>query len=494
MHANLPLSRADFLKLKERFMLATLPEFSQAKIIVIGDVMLDRYWSGQAARISPEAPVPVVRVHNSEDRVGGAANVALNIAHLGGQVTLLGVVGDDAEGEELKRLLQAQGVECLFVVQPGLRTICKLRIMAQHQQLIRVDFEDLPLQFDRSLLQAHLEQLLPEHDVLVFSDYGKGTLTDVASLIPLAKQAGLQVLVDPKGTDFQRYAHADVITPNLGELLAVVGSCADESALLARGRKLLADQQIATLLLTRGEAGMTLIQPDRHESLPAQAKDVFDVTGAGDTVIAVMSLGMALNLPLPESMYLANLAGGIVVGKLGTSTVSKEELTRALHGDPNDAQYGIVSEDELACLIAHAKAGGERVIMTNGCFDLLHAGHVSYLQQAKALGERLIVAVNADASVRRLKGETRPINGLQQRMTVLAALACVDWVVAFEEDTPERLYCRLLPDVIVKGGDYSPDQVAGGDCVIKAGGAVKILHFVEGHSTTSMINKARGSE
>jgi D-beta-D-heptose 7-phosphate kinase/D-beta-D-heptose 1-phosphate adenosyltransferase len=227
--------------------------------------------------------------------------------------------------------------------------------------------------------------------------------------------------------------------------------------------------------------------------LPAQAKDVFDVTGAGDTVIAVMALGVALDMPLVEAMYLANLAGGIVVGKLGTSTVSTLELSRAMHGD-RDSMYGIVTEDELAQLIARAKAHDERIIMTNGCFDLLHAGHVTYLQQAKALGDRLIVAVNSDASVKKLKGDSRPINGLQERMTVLAALTCVDWVVAFEEETPERLYCRLLPNVIVKGGDYSSGQVAGGDCVIKAGGEVKILQFVDGQSTTAMINKARATE
>jgi D-beta-D-heptose 7-phosphate kinase/D-beta-D-heptose 1-phosphate adenosyltransferase len=220
---------------------------------------------------------------------------------------------------------------------------------------------------------------------------------------------------------------------------------------------------------------------------------VFDVTGAGDSVIAVMALAVAANQPKTEAMYLANLAGGIVVGKLGTSSVSAEELIRAMHSERSDL-YGVVSEDELACLIAAAKAKSERVIMTNGCFDLLHAGHVSYLQQARLLGDRLIVAVNSDASVKQLKGDSRPINCLQDRMTVLAALACVDWVVSFSEETPERLYCRLLPDVIVKGGDYSPEQVAGGDCVIKAGGEVKILHFVEGQSTTAMINKARSGE
>jgi len=459
----------------------------------MGDVMLDRYWSGKAARISPEAPVPVVHINATEERVGGAGNVALNIAKLGGKVTLIAVVGDDAEGETLRQLLEPEGVACDFVVEKRFRSICKLRIMAQHQQLIRLDFEDTPIEFDRAALSAKLEHNLPDNNVLVFSDYGKGTLADVADHIKLAKRAGVKVLVDPKGVDYQRYAGADVITPNQAELQAVVGIYRDESVLLEKGRELINRYHIPTLLLTRGEAGMTLIQKNLVHSLPAQAKDVFDVTGAGDTVIAVMALCVALDMAMVEAMYLANLAGGIVVGKLGTSTVSIQELTRAMHGD-RDSSYGIVSEDELLKNIARAKAHDEKIIMTNGCFDLLHAGHVTYLEQAKSLGDRLIVAVNSDASVKKLKGDSRPINGLQERMTVLAALACVDWVVSFTEETPERLYCKLLPDVLVKGGDYSPDQVAGGDCVIKAGGEVKILQFVDGQSTTSMINRARAAE
>jgi D-beta-D-heptose 7-phosphate kinase/D-beta-D-heptose 1-phosphate adenosyltransferase len=473
--------------------LAITPEFGAARIIVIGDVMLDRYWSGQATRISPEAPVPVVKVKTVEDRIGGAGNVALNIAKLGGKVILLGVVGDDAEGEMLKFMLEAEGVACDFVVEKSLRSICKLRVMAQHQQLIRLDFEETPIKFDRDVLKDALLRHLPGNDVVVFSDYGKGTLVDVSSHIIAAKQAGVKALVDPKGVDYQRYAQADVITPNLSELQAVVGACDNEQQLIEKGRAILVRYEIPALLLTRGEAGMTLIQDDQVHSLPAQAKDVFDVTGAGDTVIAVMALGVSLDMPLSESMYMANVAGGIVVGKLGTSTVSQQELTRAMHG-ARDSFYGIVSENELAKLFARAKAHDEKIIMTNGCFDLLHAGHVAYLEQAKALGDRLCVAVNSDASVKQLKGESRPINALQERMTVLAALACVDWVVAFAEETPERLYCRLLPDVIVKGGDYSPEGVVGGDCVIKAGGEVKILQFVDGQSTTAMINKARGAE
>jgi D-beta-D-heptose 7-phosphate kinase/D-beta-D-heptose 1-phosphate adenosyltransferase len=471
-------------------MRAAVPDFSRARIIVIGDIMLDRYWSGKAARISPEAPVPVVQVKTHEERVGGAGNVALNIAKLGGMVTLLGVVGADHEGEAVRRLLESEGVACDFVEAENLRTICKLRILAQHQQLIRLDFEDTPLQFDQHQLESKLQSHLAKNQAIVFSDYGKGTLNQAADFIGLAKAHGLSILVDPKGVDYQRYTHADIITPNLSELQAVVGYCSDEASLIEQGRALLKQQQIPSLLLTRGEAGMTLIQQDFTHSLPAQAKDVFDVTGAGDTVIAVMALGVALKMPVTEAMYLANLAGGIVVGKLGTSTVSIQELSRAMHGD-RDSSFGIVSEDELAALVARAKAHQEKIIMTNGCFDLLHAGHVTYLEQAKALGDRLIVAVNSDASVKLLKGDSRPINGLQERMTVLAALACVDWVVAFSEQTPERLYCKILPDVLVKGGDYHPDQVAGADCVLKAGGEVKILSFVEGQSTTALINKAR---
>ena len=470
-----------------------MPEFNSARIIVIGDVMLDRYWSGQALRISPEAPVPVVKVKAVEDRVGGAGNVALNIAKLGGKVTLLGVVGDDAEGEILKQLLEEQGVICDFVVEKSTRSICKLRVMAQHQQLIRMDFEDTPIKFDRKSLEKSLVSHFPENNVVVFSDYGKGTLADVSNYIDEAKRAGIKVLVDPKGTDYQRYAKADLITPNQVELQAVVGACISDQELIEKGRTLLVQCQIPSLLLTRGEAGVMLVEKDSVHSLPAQAKDVFDVTGAGDTVIAVMALGVSLELPLCEAMYLANLAGGIVVGKVGTSTVSQQDLNQAMHGD-RDSQYGIVSEAELSKVFARAKAHDEKIVMTNGCFDLLHVGHVTYLEQAKALGDRLCVAVNSDESVKRLKGESRPINGVQERMAVLAALACVDWVVEFTEETPERLYCNLLPDIIVKGGDYRSDQVVGGDCVIKAGGEVKILQFIDGQSTTSMINKARQAE
>jgi D-beta-D-heptose 7-phosphate kinase / D-beta-D-heptose 1-phosphate adenosyltransferase len=470
--------------------LATTPDFSKARVLVVGDVMLDRYWSGKAARISPEAPVPVVQIKTIEDRVGGAANVALNIAKLGGKVTLLGVAGDDEEGRIIKHLLESAGVACDLIVEKSSRSICKLRIMARHQQLIRVDFEETPIEVNQDEMASRLAEHLPKYDVVVFSDYGKGTLKHVQQHISQAKQLAMKVLVDPKGVDYQRYAQADLITPNWSEFQAVMGGCDNEEDLLTKGRELINKYQIPNLLVTRGEAGMTMLQKNHVHSISAQAKDVFDVTGAGDTVIAVLAACVAIGMEWYDAMYLGNLAGGIVVGKLGTSTVSIAELTRAMHGD-KDSQYGVVSEAELTPLIARAKANGEKIIMTNGCFDLLHVGHVTYLEQAKTLGDRLCIAVNSDESVKKLKGDSRPINGLQARMTVLAALSCVDWVVPFTDETPERLYCSVLPDVIVKGGDYRPEQVAGGDCVIKAGGEVKILPFVEGQSTTAMIKKSQ---
>lgn len=472
-------------------MLANLPDFSTARILVIGDVMLDRYWSGQAARISPEAPVPVVKVKTIEERVGGAANVALNIAKLGGNVTLIGVIGDDSDGDQLQRLLLAEGVDCDFIVDDSCTTICKLRVMAQHQQLIRVDFEETPLNFNHADLSERLQNHLEKNEVVVFSDYGKGTLENVADYISIAKKAGLKTLVDPKGMNYSRYQNANLITPNLGELKAVVGDGEIET-LIQKGRELLAAQKIETLLLTRGEAGMSLIDTDSTYSLPAQAKDVFDVTGAGDTVIAVMALGLAIDLPLQDAMILANLAAGIVVGKVGTSTVSTLELSREMH--PHRNTFGVVSENELEQIMQRAKAQGEKVVMTNGCFDLLHIGHITYLQQAKALGDRLIVAVNSDESVKILKGDSRPINDLQARIAVLAALECVDWVVEFTEETPERIYNRLLPDVLVKGGDYKPEDIVGSAAVIANGGAVKILSFVEGYSTSKLIEKSHHSK
>lgn len=467
----------------------TLPEFSQADVLVIGDVMLDRYWHGPAQRISPEAPVPVIKVETLEERPGGAANVAMNAAALGARVSLVGLTGDDDAAAQLFKILTRVNVDCDFVQIPSQPTITKLRILSRNQQLIRLDFEEPFNQSGAALIRQKMQQKVQKAGAVVLSDYAKGALTDVQSLISIAKEVGVPVVIDPKGTNFERYRGATLLTPNLSEFEAVAGQCKDDQQLVERAILLIQQYELAALLVTRSEYGMTLIQPNKAPlHLPTQAQEVFDVTGAGDTVIGVLASALASHLSLEESCYLANSAAAVVVGKLGTSTVTPAELSNAIHARPND-NFGCVSEDVLEQRVQQARRRGESIVMTNGCFDILHAGHVSYLANAKKLGDRLIVAVNSDSSTRRLKGKTRPINTLENRMRVLAALNSVDWVVAFGEDTPARIIGRILPDMLVKGGDYLPDQVAGGAEVLAHGGAVRILNFEEGISTTQVIEK-----
>ncbi|MDZ7641599.1 MAG: bifunctional D-glycero-beta-D-manno-heptose-7-phosphate kinase/D-glycero-beta-D-manno-heptose 1-phosphate adenylyltransferase HldE [Desulfurivibrio sp.] len=467
----------------------TLPDFAGTKVLVVGDLMLDRYWHGATDRISPEAPVPVVHVRGIEQRPGGAGNVALNLAALGAASSLVGVVGEDEAGDELRRLLAKAGVKCHFHGQANGATVTKLRVISRHQQLIRLDFEDGFAGLEARDLLPLLRPLLAESKVVVLSDYGKGALRAPRSLIEAARQSALPVLVDPKGRDFTIYRGASLITPNLTEFEAVVGSCSDRAELVRRAEALIADCGIEGLLITRGEEGMSLIRPGCEPMhLPTRAREVFDVTGAGDTVIATMAAGLAADLDWPQATALANLAAGIVVGKLGTATATVAELRQVLR-EQDDTRHGVVNESELMAAVAAARAHGERIVMTNGCFDLLHAGHVGYLKQAREQGDRLIVAVNDDDSVRRLKGGGRPVNPLSQRMAVLAGLTAVDWVVPFAEDTPARLIGKILPDVLVKGGDYQPQQVAGHDAVVAHGGRVEILDFVDGCSTTAMIDR-----
>ncbi|MDN3522890.1 bifunctional D-glycero-beta-D-manno-heptose-7-phosphate kinase/D-glycero-beta-D-manno-heptose 1-phosphate adenylyltransferase HldE [Halomonas ramblicola] len=465
-----------------------LTALERSRLLVVGDVMLDRYWHGGTSRISPEAPVPVVRVEESEDRPGGAANVALNIASLGAQAALAGVVGDDANADRLVTRLEDAGVSTHFQRNPGLPTITKLRVMSRNQQLIRLDFEEGLGELDTSGLLARVESALPDCDLVILSDYGKGTLNRVPELIRLVRGAGKRVLVDPKGGDFRKYRGASVITPNLTEFEAVMGHCRDDVELATRGEALRVELELEALLITRSEKGMTLIR-EGHEPLhlPTRAREVFDVTGAGDTVIGVLGLALAAGHGFAEAMTLANLAAGLVVAKPGTATLSIAELYTALHGDKL-AEFGVIKEAPLIEAVRAAQARGERVVMTNGCFDILHAGHVAYLEHAHQLGDRLIVAVNDDASIARLKGPKRPINPLMRRMQVLAGLGAVDWVVPFAEDTPQRLIEAVLPDVLVKGGDYRPEQIAGGEAVREAGGEVRVLGFEDGVSTTAMIS------
>ncbi|SHK91156.1 bifunctional D-glycero-beta-D-manno-heptose-7-phosphate kinase/D-glycero-beta-D-manno-heptose 1-phosphate adenylyltransferase HldE [Halomonas caseinilytica] len=465
-----------------------LTALERSRLLVVGDVMLDRYLHGGTSRISPEAPVPVVRVEEDEDRPGGAANVALNIASLGARAALAGLVGDDDNADRLMHRLEDAGVSTHFSRSPDIPTITKLRVMSRNQQLIRLDFEEGLGKVDTHGLSVQVEEALPEADLVILSDYGKGTLSDVAALIARVRAAGKRVLVDPKGSDFSKYRGASVITPNLAEFETVMGPCPDDATLAARGEALRAELELEALLITRSEKGMTLIREGFEPlHLPTRAREVFDVTGAGDTVIGVLGLALAAGHGFPEAMTLANLAAGLVVAKPGTATLSIAELYTALHGDKL-AEFGVIDEAPLCDAVRAAQARGERVVMTNGCFDILHAGHVAYLEHARQLGDRLVVAVNDDASIARLKGASRPINPLARRMQVLAGLGAVDWVVPFAEDTPQRLIEAVLPDVLVKGGDYRPEQIAGGEAVRAAGGEVKVLGFEDGVSTTAMIS------
>lgn len=468
----------------------TMPRFDQAPVLVVGDVMLDRYWHGAASRISPEAPVPVVKVEHREDRPGGAANVALNIAALGAAAALVGVTGADAEADSLARSLASAGVKVHFQRIEGQPTIVKLRVLSRHQQLLRMDFEQ-PFSVDAQALASEVESRLEGIKVLVLSDYGKGALRNHQVLIQAARARGIPVLADPKGRDFSIYRGASLITPNLGEFEAIVGSCADEGELVSKGGRMMAELDLGGLLVTRGEHGMTLLRPGQPAlHLPARAREVFDVTGAGDTVISTLAAALAAGEELPQAVALANLAAGIVVGKLGTAAISAPELRRAVQREEG-SERGVLGLEQLLLAVDDARAHGEKIVFTNGCFDILHAGHVTYLEQARALGDRLIVAVNDDASVSRLKGPGRPINAVERRMAVLAGLGAVDWVVCFGEDTPERLIELIKPDVLVKGGDYAIDQVVGAPIVEAYGGEVRVLGLVEDSSTTAIVEKIR---
>ncbi|MCY1403757.1 Bifunctional protein HldE [compost metagenome] len=468
----------------------SMPRFDQAPVLVVGDVMLDRYWHGGTSRISPEAPVPVVKVEQIEDRPGGAANVALNIAALGAPASLIGVTGQDEAAESLANSLHAAGVRAIFQRIAHQPTIVKLRVMSRHQQLLRIDFEE-NFVTDPLSLGAEVDKLLEGVKVLVLSDYGKGALKNHQILIQAARDKGIPVLADPKGKDFSIYRGASLITPNLSEFETIVGRCADEAELVAKGAQLMHELELGALLVTRGEHGMTLLRPDHPAlHLPARAREVFDVTGAGDTVISTLAAAIAAGEELPNAVGLANLAAGIVVGKLGTAAISAPELRRAIQREEG-SERGVLSLDQLLLAIDDARAHKERIVFTNGCFDILHAGHVTYLEQARAQGDRLIVAVNDDASVSRLKGPGRPINSVDRRMAVLAGLGAVDWVISFAEDTPSNLLSQVKPDVLVKGGDYGVEQVVGADIVKAYGGQVKVLGLVENSSTTAIVEKIR---
>ncbi len=477
----------------ESFLLAYLhlPSLQDVHVLVIGDVMLDRYWHGNTSRISPEAPVPIVDIERSEDRPGGAANVALNVVSLGAKCTLLGCVGADEAGALLVDKLQAAGVECDFVEVPDWPTTMKLRVLSQRQQLLRSDFESPTPETCANVLMEKLRSHIGDATVLIVEDYDKGAISDAQAIMRAAAAKNVPVVVDPKAKPFSNYAGASLLKPNRLELEAIVDTWTTDIELGERAAKLCRDHDIAALVVTLGGAGMSVIAAGQRQHLPARAVDVFDVTGAGDTAAAVLGIATGLGWSAIDAARLANVASSIVVTKSGTATVSGPELALAVQADEHKDK-GMLTREQVALAVQLAKQAGEKVVFTNGCFDILHAGHVSYLEEARALGDRLVVAVNDDASVTRLKGAGRPVNELQRRLRVLAGLASVDWVVGFTEDTPVALLEELEPNVLVKGGDYGVDAVVGAEVVAGYGGEVRVLGLVEDCSTTEILEKVRG--
>lgn len=481
----------------DRTVIETLFAHSAAiNCLVVGDLMLDEYLWGRAERISPEAPVQVVDVVREELRLGGAGNVVHNLAALGVQVSVCSVVGDDQNGRELLGQFSHHDIDTRAIfLDPDRRTSRKTRVVAAHQQIVRIDRES------REALPPSVEQQLClwiaahacEYRVIVLSDYSKGVLTPavIAAAVSAAAAAGIPVLVDPKGTDFTRYGGATLLTPNRKEAEAASGVVITDAASLAEAAAVIMEAAgLQHLLITRSEEGMSLFSRGGEVvHIPTVAREVFDVSGAGDTVLAALAVGVASGFSMAESARLANVAAGIAVGKLGTSIVTPQEIIDTVSLSHMDSHAKIKSLEVLSGLIAAEKNRGKRIVFTNGCFDLLHFGHVKYLQKARSLGDLLVLGLNSDASVRRLKGPKRPLIDQEERAHLLAALDCIDYVVIFDEDTPLELITALKPDILAKGGDYALDGVVGRDFVESYGGRVELITFVDGKSTTNIIER-----
>jgi D-beta-D-heptose 7-phosphate kinase/D-beta-D-heptose 1-phosphate adenosyltransferase len=471
--------------------------FSQLKVLVVGDIMLDRYIHGDVERISPEAPVPVIRHARRYERAGGAANVAMNLAGLGCQTFLSGFWGTDAEQAELVAILNRAGIETAGVVSSSLPTISKTRIVGRTQQLLRLDIEsrDLPPATEANDLLQRASELATKVHAVILSDYAKGALSNALceAVIRAARNAGIPILADPKTPDFSKYTGATTVCPNLGELSAATGVPSHQAdALLAAGQALVTEHDLKFLTVTMSEKGISVLRPAGSGIFhsPARAREVFDVSGAGDTVIATLAAGLAGGLQIETAVELANLAAGIVVGKVGTVPIARHELVAALTPSTNlTAGEKILDLGRIKLRVAEWRASGETIVFTNGCFDLLHVGHITLLEDCRRFGSKLILGLNSDASVCRLKGPSRPIVSERERARVMSALAAVDAVVLFDEDTPLELIRALRPDVLVKGGDYTVETVIGHEEVIAQGGRVEIVPTVEGFSTTNIVKK-----
>lgn len=466
-----------------------LNKIKNCKVLVVGDIMLDKYHIGNVKRISPEAPVPVVRVTRSFSVLGGAANLARNLVGLGSTPYIVGIVGEDENGAIVKKMFKELGINAMIET-TALPTITKTRIIGNDQQVARIDFEEervkLPNNVEKRVIES-VQNSINEIDIVVISDYGKGLCNNTicSAIIDIATKNGKRVIVDPKGTDWSKYQNATIITPNIKELSDIANRevANKDDEINGAAEEVIGQYNLKSLLVTRSEMGMSYIDTEQIITIPTEAKEVFDVSGAGDTVVATLAAALAAGFALNDSLYLANKAAGIVVGKVGTSPIIFHELQSEIYISNSDNK--ILSVDEIPNLMRILSLENKRIVFTNGCFDILHKGHVTYLQKAKNLGDILILGLNSDASVRRLKGEQRPINDEQARATVMAALSSVDYVVIFEDDTPYEVIKAIQPDILVKGGDYKIDEIVGREFAKET----TTIPFVEGFSTTSTINK-----
>lgn len=478
-----------------------LNEFHEARVLVLGDVMLDRFIYGTVERISPEAPIPIVNVDRFLDMPGGAANVARNIAALGARTTLLGVVGDDPWAQDLRNQLQASPtIEARLVIDSSRPTTVKTRYVADGQQVMRADRESriaLSTAIEQRLLDE-FSAALRDAKVIVLSDYAKGVLSDsvLRSSIDIARRSNKTIIVDPKAKDFAKYIGATLLTPNRLELQQACGQeCRTDDQVVEGARRILKQNICEVMVVTRGKDGMTIVGKDQATMhLPTTARQVFDVSGAGDTVVAAISLGLAVEATVVEAAALANIAAGIVVGKRGTATVTTGEMVAALRPfDGRTDPQKIFALDSVLQLARGWRDSGLKIAFANGCFDLLHPGHISLLDQARRSADKLIVGLNSDLSIRRLKGPNRPVQSEIARATVLSAVKSVDAVVIFAEDTPVQLIEALEPDVLVKGSDYTMDKVVGADLVLNRGGKVVLAELLTGHSTTDTVSRVVSS-
>lgn len=458
------------------------------KILILGDLMVDTYHIGSVRRISPEAPVPVIQVKETYSVLGGAANVARNLITLKNIPHVIGIVGNDINGSIMKQMFDESNIKHTLINTEN-PTITKTRIIGNHQQIARIDFEKDKITLTDAEKEKIIETLkkeIPNTEIVIISDYGKGvcSIEICKKVIELSNKYKKIVIIDPKGNNWEKYSNADIITPNLKELSDIYGQeiTNEDQIIYNAAKKISNEYNIKNILVTRSELGMSLISNENCTHIRTEAKEVYDVSGAGDTVVATLSACLAGKLTVINSIKLANKAAGIVVGKIGTSPISYEELQNNFNLKETSK---IINPAEVKDLIKKLRNQNKKIVFTNGCFDILHKGHVYYLQKAKELGDILILGLNSDSSVKRLKGETRPINKEIDRAYVLEALSCIDYIIIFDEDTPYNLIKEVMPDILVKGGDYKIENVVGREFAKE----VTLINFQEGYSTTNIINK-----